>query len=754
MKLKRLELVGFKSFAKKTTLEFHTPVTAIVGPNGSGKSNVVEAIRFVLGEQSMKSLRGKGGTDLVFKGSKALPASSRASVIAVFDNSKRVFAFAETDGKISLDFDEVSITREVFSDGNNVYRICGTEVRLKDVVLLLASVHIGATGHHIISQGQADHLLNANSKDRRAMIEDALGLKVYQYRIKESERKLEKVTENMKEVEAGRRELAPHVSFLKRQMEKLEKARVLRDELAGWYGEYFSHEYAYLVHAKQTLESELADTRSKLAHAKSEVARLTPASVGENIDTRSSQIIDEAKRQLESVRAKRDTLTREDGRLEGQIESVAMRIREITERKDVLRDVFPRREVEEFIHKTLEELTMASEASSLEHIKTLIHSMREKLRVFITGTKNEANTVDLTKEFTAQQATLESARATLATDIATCVDKEKALLADIAREEEVRRSKEATRVQEGQEYYHRENDVVRLAGEESLLVMREESLMTRQNAFDTEMKEAFALLGNDLPHFEKNLSHSFDEAKHTDTYRAIVRAKIKLEDAGTGGSGEITKEYEDSVARDEFLRKELADLSGSIESLRALIADLRSTLDSEFKSGIERINKEFGEFFAKMFGGGTGFLSVTTEHKRPTILDEEGNEMTDQTDELGFERGIEIHVSMPHKKVKDLHMLSGGERSLTSIALLFAMSQVNPPPFLVLDETDAALDEANSRRYGDMVELLSSSSELIVVTHNRETMSRAGILYGVTIGADGGSKLLSIKFDDAVKIAK
>ena len=99
-------------------------------------------------------------------------------------------------------------------------------------------------------------------------------------------------------------------------------------------------------------------------------------------------------------------------------------------------------------------------------------------------------------------------------------------------------------------------------------------------------------------------------------------------------------------------------------------------------------------------------------------------------------------------------MLSGGERALTSIALLFAMSQVNPPPFLVLDETDAALDEANSKKYGDMVENLSKYSQLIVITHNRETMSRAGIIYGITMGADAISKLLSIKFEEATLIAK
>ena len=154
-----------------------------------------------------------------------------------------------------------------------------------------------------------------------------------------------------------------------------------------------------------------------------------------------------------------------------------------------------------------------------------------------------------------------------------------------------------------------------------------------------------------------------------------------------------------------------------------------------------------------MFGGGTGNLLVIDEKKRK-FKNEEGEESIEEEEEGMKEQGIEINVSLPHKKVKELHALSGGERSLTSIALLFAMSQVNPPPFLVLDETDAALDEANSRKFGDMLEKLSKHSELIVVTHNRETMSRAGVLYGVTIGSDGSSKLLSVKFDEATRIAK
>jgi chromosome segregation protein len=243
---------------------------------------------------------------------------------------------------------------------------------------------------------------------------------------------------------------------------------------------------------------------------------------------------------------------------------------------------------------------------------------------------------------------------------------------------------------------------------------------------------------------------------------------MKLEDIGGGSGGDIIKEFEDTKSRDEYLRSQLEDLENTIKSLLDLIAELRETVRLEFTKGIEKINTHFGEFFKAMFGGGNAFLSLVAELKKggeqeddlPAMLSgqlmQAGDVDLDDEDSISpkFERGVNIHVDLPNKKVKELTMLSGGERSLVSIALLFAMSQVNPPPFLVLDETDAALDEANSRRYGDMLERLSARTQLVVVTHNRETMSRAGTIYGVTMGADAVSKLLSIEFAEASKIAK
>ncbi|HYC83037.1 MAG TPA: AAA family ATPase, partial [Candidatus Paceibacterota bacterium] len=252
MHLKRLEISGFKSFAKKTELLFETSITGIVGPNGSGKSNVAEAFRWVLGEQSMKSLRGKRGEDLIYAG----PGGNlnRASVTVVFDNAARRF---------NIDFDEVVVTREVFRDGSNDYKINGSSVRLRDIMELLSAVSLGPSGHHIISQGEADRILSANIFERRTMIEEALGLKIYQWKIIESEKKLAKTNDNIKQVESLQREIAPHIKFLKKQVEKIQKADEMRRELKGLYRHYFAVERLYL-----------ADSQERLARERSEPERL------------------------------------------------------------------------------------------------------------------------------------------------------------------------------------------------------------------------------------------------------------------------------------------------------------------------------------------------------------------------------------------------------------------------------------------------------------------------------------------------
>jgi chromosome segregation ATPase len=759
MVLKSIELAGFKSFAKKTTLFFDSPVTGVVGPNGSGKSNIVEAIRFVLGEQSIKSLRGKGGTDLIFKGSKQLAPLNRASVTIVFDNTQKLFTFADssdTKTKI-LGYDEVRITRVVYADGANSYLINDTEVRLKDIIELLSSVNIGSSGHHIISQGEADRILSANARDRRLMIEDALGLKIYQYRIKETERRLTKTEANMKEVNALKRELAPHLVYLKKQVEKIQKAESLRNDLVDLYRQYCGREQQIIAGMKHDLGAK----RNDLNHAyqtmsevfyKFEKEKSTP--FVSLFEKEYLQCIHE----LSELGRFKNELERSLGRLEGAKGALLQPApATVAEKKEQLIPY-------SYIHNIFSDIRMSLQVIGQSTDILFIHQTAKDAGVRLhdsleylrekEATPAPIDTSEHVEKINQEISEIEKQLLELETQRIALEVKKNDFEAKMGKERDDRAHQEKG-------YYEMLSQKASLEMEIKNLERDEQFVMHRESAFQDEIREGVVLLGMDMPkdfmdidtHTETTVE-SQDELK-----RKIERVKIKLEESGGLGGSDTLKEFDTTLERDKFLTQELLDLDQSISELRRLIADLKVKLDTDFKEGIENINESFQKFFALMFGGGGAYLAISVEHRRKRKNEEEEDTeipdiTTNEDGDMEFERGIDIHVSLPQKKVKELGMLSGGERSLTSIALLFAMSQVNPPPFLVLDETDAALDEANSRRYGDMIENLARVSQLVVVTHNRETMSRAGILYGVTVGVDGASKLLSIKFDDATEYAK
>ena len=333
----------------------------------------------------------------------------------------------------------------------------------------------------------------------------------------------------------------------------------------------------------------------------------------------------------------------------------------------------------------------------------------------------------------------------------------------------IRAELDAARVDERE----KERALFELAGEErearhaiQALQSERERLGLEKAEFDRELTEAATLIGREILNYPNVRTSDVlgtsdvQEASRDDQAREkheLERTKIRLEEMGAGGGEDVMAEYKQATEREAFLEKELADLTAATESLKGLIVDLEKELGTRFTDGIGAINVEFTKLFALMFDGGSASLVRVQEKVRRPRADSDGEDADDDgiaDDEEEAVEGIDISLSIPRKRIKSLVMLSGGERALTSIALIFAMSSVNPPPFLVLDETDAALDESNSRRYGDMVASLSEKSELIVITHNRETMSRAGILYGVTMGGDGVSKVLSVRFEEAVKVAK
>jgi chromosome segregation protein len=735
MRLKSIELSGFKSFAKKTQLEFNSAITSVVGPNGSGKSNIAESFRFVLGEQSMKSMRGKRGEDLIWNGSTAVPRAGRASVKLIFDN---------TDRALNLDFDEVALERVVHRDGVNDYLLNGSSVRLRDIAELLAQANIGASGHHIISQGEADRVLTASVKERREMIEDALGLTAYLYKREEAERKLEKTAENTAKVESLRRELAPHLKFLHAQVKKIEESHKLRDELAAKYREYLKCESVYIRLTEEHLKSQRDEPGREHKRLDASIAHLREELERTHGKDRSTQELIQLETRGRESRERRDVVSRELGRIEGELAA--------QERIAHTEETVPASQARTFAERVEEELQAALvlEGQPLKaKLNALVVLATEFMRR-LTGQRSEEATQK--EELSVKKAKLEKELRELS------AEEERVAKAVEALRKKIENEKDASREAE-RELFQAMARRGELEAVLSSLRAQEEILSREKENFKRELAEAAALTGEGALNYEEYelpRTAAAGEARtlQEERRRKLERIKIRLEESGGGNQDEVLKEYTETTERDQFLSRELVDLDASAKKLHELVGELTATLETRFAGGIKKINEAFEEFFKLMFGGGTAALSLVKEKKLRRASSETFEEEGEEQDDIEVEEGIDIAVSLPHKRIKGLHMLSGGERALTSIALIFAMSQVNPPPFLILDETDAALDEANSRRYGDMIENLSHKSQLILITHNRETMSRAGILYGVTMGQDGVSKLLTVKFEEALAVAK
>ncbi len=760
MRLKSIHIIGYKSFAKKTDLTFNTPITAIVGPNGSGKSNVVEAFRFVLGEQSLRSMRGKKGEDMIFNGGRDLSKSNRAGVKIIFDNR-----LLEQNGEYNRlfnnhTFDEVIIERAVNRDGSNEYSVNGNSVRLRDIIELLAEANIGSSGHHIISQGEADRLLSSSNKDRKEMIEEALGLKLYQYRKEESQKRLVKTEEHMKEVESLRRELAPHIRFLKKQIEKIEKAHEIRYELKNIYKEYFAYEKTFLDSEINDIKNSRVDPERELSTLDEKLTEVKKILAQNQTSTEFTNELFESETELKNIRFNKEELSRSVGRFEGEINYIN---KNIDKRKlelqnkdntDIKVSFFEIKNLINKIKTVLTDIKLGVYKDETE-IKQVSNDLIVECENYVKSKHNEGESIDFEPDFN-EIDRIKLLIVNIEDDIKGLNDKEVNILEKYS---ETKNKIESFK----NENVEAEKDLLKIMSRKhevqsklDILKQKEIQYIERNQEYERDMMEATALIGIEAIRYDDIDVHVFDKQEQHDRKYKVEKHKIRLEELGGGGDESVMKEYNDVNERDDFLLKEMEDLTKSMHDLETIIEEVSLQINNLFNDGIEKINKQFSTFFKQMFGGGEAKLIITQEkkRKRKSFVDEDEEIEMDEDEGVEKEIGIDVFVSLPHKKLKGLSMLSGGERALTSIALLFAMSQVNPPPFIILDETDAALDEANSRRYGDMIELLAKHSELILVTHNRETMSRAGVLYGVTMGSVGYSQLLSIGFDEASVNAK
>ncbi len=772
MKLKKLEIAGFKSFALKTTLDFWTDekkdeangITAIVGPNGSGKSNVADALRWVMGEQSMKNLRGKKSEDIIFAGSGKKARLGSAWVTLYLDNS---------DKKIPLDFNEVAVTRKIYRSGESEYLINQSRVRLQDVVDILAKAGVGKESYAIINQGMADSILNASLADRRRIIEDAAGVKQYQIKKERAIRKLETTQQNLLRVKELTEEIKPHLRMLKHQAKKASQSKKVAFDLVEKQTKLFSLLWFNFQAEQEKLDDNKKQSGLLLMNAQREVDKLTDEIASEAKEEKINKEQEELEREQKKNREEFNQLERETIITEGRIEierekQKNIKIIEEIKIKSIAVDINYVRVNIDKIRKDQEKLIRRIERTEkiedLQEIKEFARVIQQQLYA-LKNDIEKGKVEELPKEKAQEKISQTNIPSVNSQELIKLQEK---VIQLKERSQKAREKVNITEQKIQKEYQLNRQKRQKFFELERTLRQRQEELNKLRDNFN-EAKIALARkevreedlrnqVRNEIKKEAEELNPNEEALDRFRLESEIVKLKSKMEQIG-GIDPMVIDEYNEVNERFEFLTTESQDLEKAMNSLKEIIGEMDSKIQKKFLITFEEINKEFSKYFKIIFGGGQSQL-IKTKIKKPQSRNKnqeiEEDIQRDDNDKIENEEskeeiGIDISASPPGKKISSLSILSGGERSLTSLALLFAIISHNPPPFTILDEVEAALDEANSKRFGRILQELSGTTQFVTITHNRETMRQASMLYGVTMGEDGVSKILSVKLNQIGK---
>ena len=763
MYLKRIEITGFKSFATKTILDFlpscdigggkNCGITAIVGPNGSGKSNVADAIKWAMGEQSLKNLRGKKSEDVIFAGSGKKAQLGSAKVSLFFDNS---------DKRIPIEFEEVAIARKIYRSGEAEYLVNGSKVRLIDIHDLLARAGVGQRSYCIINQGMADAALNASPIERRIILEEAAGVKTYQLKKDRSLRKLEITRTNMLRAADLVMEIEPHLRALKRQADKAQKSVEVTRELKEKQRMLF-----------KTLCQEIVAKKENIAIEKEEASR-EEMKMQRKIDDLELKVRQEAKTNV-NFESQRNLIEIEREEKFAALNEVRKNLAMVEAKVEIEREKaknfakiceipvdFPYFK-EEFKKLKNEYWRLEAKLSKIEILEEL-EVVKEELAILKREFDRISQELNEGKKTQAEEKQRESAVnlkivGELETERKLFLEKQELL----NREIEANRKNMDALFQEDRlarkRYFELEAESRRM--QESLAGLRDKlnEIKVRVARIEVREEDLRARIGMEMnitnPEElleEKSKSEEVDIEK---LEREVARLKVFAEQIGAIDPL-IVEEYEETQKRYDFLTGQSHDLEKAVVSLMEIIKEMDEKIKISFDETFKKVNGEFSKYFRIIFGGGSAeMVKIKIEpRKSAKNIDNNGEIGENNTDSdedepasSAGEVGIEIKACPPGKKISNLAILSGGERSLTSLALLFAIISNSPPPFAVLDEVEAALDEANSKRFGRIIHELSSQTQFVLITHNRETMRQASCLYGVTMGADGVSRVLSVKLD-------
>jgi len=737
MYLRRLEIVGFKSFASRTVLEFPLPkkndftITSIVGPNGSGKSNLVEAIRWALGEQSIKTLRGKKSQDIIFSGPLQKTHLNLAEVTLFFNNE---------DKAAPVDYQEFTITRRVYRNGENEYLINKSKIRLQDIILLLAKSNFGQKSYSIVGQGLVDQILQSSPLERKKFFDEATGIKQYQIKKDEAVRKIEKSQINLQQANIALAEITPHLRSLTRQINKLEKRQEIEKQLLQLQKIHYGSSWQNISGEIFSLEEKIdrqQEEHNSVEKTLQGIQKQSESLVYEENDDQYEKIRNEYGRIMEQ----KNELLQQQSVVNAQLmfeeeKSKRPQKTEITVDQETIFSDLKKLESEQ--KEFLIQVEKFSLPQDLEKIKNLAKKILEKIeRCLKLFRSAESEAFSKTSE-QEKIGKLKEKKEKFQIEIDKLDERARELNKEMGQFNEKERKKRQQLLNWQKNIQDKQSQLNELTYKINNLRIDLARLETKKDMLKNEINEEMGLLGKEIINSagtaeKRTMKDDFSEQIH--------RLKRELELIGSIDP-EVAKEYPGVRERHEFLNTQTEDLNQSIKSLNKIIQELDQKIRDQFKNNFYQINQEFDRYFKIIFGGGKAkiVLQEQPEQNEPSDAEEESrkNSATD---------GIDILAVPPGKKIKNVEALSGGERALTSLALICAVIAINKPPFVILDEVDAALDQENSFRFSGILKELRKNSQFIVITHNQQTIEGADILYGVTMGHDGISRFISLNLE-------
>jgi chromosome segregation protein len=761
MYLRSIEMKGFKSFPERARLEFSPGVSVIVGPNGSGKSNITDAVLWALGEQSPGAIRGASMQDVISAGGKGVGQRRAAEVEVVIDNS---------EGRAATELSEVAVKRTLDRSGDGSYRLNGARCRLVDVTEVLSDANLGREMHSVISQGRVESIVHSKPRERRLLVEEAAGLGKHRKRRRRSELKLRAARDNLDRALDLEREARARLRPLKRQAQAAELgARIEREEL-GLRGRLVAEELRFVADRAEAAEKAAAEVRAQRTAIE---ARLTEVSekrraaeerfaARDRERTQAWGVLTKLRGEQQRVAIRATGLGDREGEIAGRLESLRAELGPLTldvggsgapgERARKLEEELS--EIDAGLSGAVEGLSRARSADAGEAAREAAlgavrsggeRAIRHARRA--EGMLGERHREVLRKRLGAGEELLDDVRAATA----ATAKAEAAIRGRIERIEQL--------VVGG------EGDGDEIAEEMRACSQREYELQTEMKAASdrlTEVEVEAAHLGDRRAEAAKELAsivERLDEEQATaeqplsEDERADIDRRLERLERRRAQIGPVNplaeREYEEAREQVESLQAQREDTERGMRELEALIRDIDREIERAFEQTFEATAKNFEEMVEHLFPGGRGRLRRVSLHpvrdaeaageESAGTEPEEGDDGEEEREELG----VEIEVTPAGKSTRKLSLLSGGEKSLVAIAFVFAVFLARPCPFYILDEVEAALDDANIDRFLQLIRRFSDRAQFVIVTHQKRTMDAADVLYGVSMGGDGVTKVVS-----------